>query len=161
MVLKSLIGHFFPMSFGQSFCFAWFWVCIWYISGSSCVLAHLSARTDLAKRFMNSLASLPFWLSRSRQVGKVSLALRMTNIWSLIFYLGRTQPPLSSFWSIGPHGMNSNCLALLPGESNSFLIKVKFGLGWTNSYSVSIPLVSDWFWGRHLFLVTDRINCMK
>ena len=113
--LNHLYGHFFPMSFGQSFCFAWFWVCIWYISGSSCVLAHLSARTDLAKRFMSSLASLPFWLPRSRQVGKVSLALRMTNMWSLIFYLGRAQPlQLSCFMAFLSIGNELYLLSLGP-----------------------------------------------
>ena len=43
------------------------------------------------------------------------LTSRMKNMWSLIFYLGRAQLPLSivllfSFWSIGPQGTNSNCL---------------------------------------------------
>ena len=49
----------------------------------------------------------------------------------MVSYLlsGQDTASLSSFWSIGPYGMNSSCLALLPGESNSFLIKVKFGLG--------------------------------
>ena len=39
----------------------------------------------------------PFWPPRSFLTGKVSLILRMRNIWSLIFYLGRAQPPL---WTV-------------------------------------------------------------
>ena len=44
-----------------------------------------------------------------------SLTTRMRNMWSLLFYLGRAQPPplivlLSIFWSFCPQGMNSNCL---------------------------------------------------
>ena len=43
------------------------------------------------------------------------LTLRMRNMWSLIFYLGRAQPSLSVVllfpsWSISPQGTNSNCL---------------------------------------------------
>ena len=43
------------------------------------------------------------------------LTSRMRNIWSLIFYLGRAQPPLSTVLlflsrSIGPQGTNSNRL---------------------------------------------------
>ena len=39
----------------------------------------------------------------------------MRNIWSLTFYLGRAQSPLSIallliFWSLCPQGTNSNCL---------------------------------------------------
>ena len=29
------MGHFFQVSFGQSFWFAWFWALIWFVSGSS------------------------------------------------------------------------------------------------------------------------------
>ena len=36
------MGHFFPVSFGQSFWFAWFRVRIWYISGSSHVCICIS-----------------------------------------------------------------------------------------------------------------------
>ena len=34
--------HFFQVSFDQSFGLAWFWVCIWHISGSSHVCVHVS-----------------------------------------------------------------------------------------------------------------------
>ena len=43
------MGHFFWVSFDQSSCFVWFWVHIWYISGSS----HVCARTSLSQdRFL-------------------------------------------------------------------------------------------------------------
>ena len=43
----------------------------------------------------------------------VSLTSRMRNMWSLVFYLGRAQPPLwivllLIFWNFCPQGMNSN-----------------------------------------------------
>ena len=43
----------------------------------------------------------------------------MRNMWSLISYLGRAQPPLSTlllliFWNFCPQGMNSDCDGHLP-----------------------------------------------
>ena len=67
----------------------------------------------------------PFWPPKSFLAGKVSLILRMRNIWSLIFYLGRAQPPLWTVlllicWSFSLQEMNSNCL-LWGGPSTSYL----------------------------------------
>ena len=39
--LNHLWGHFFWVSFGQSFWFVWVWICTWYISGSSYVVVLL------------------------------------------------------------------------------------------------------------------------
>ena len=51
----TFMGHFFWVSFGQSSCSAWFWVCIQCISGSSHVCTHISwPRWILAKRPMGS-----------------------------------------------------------------------------------------------------------
>ena len=42
VVWITFMGHFFRVFFGQSSCFAWFWVCIWFISGSSPVCVNIS-----------------------------------------------------------------------------------------------------------------------
>ena len=56
-------------------------------------------------------------LSSQEGVFLSSLTTRMRNMWSLLFYLGRAQPPplivlLSIFWSFCPQEMNSNSLPL-------------------------------------------------
>ena len=62
-------------------------------------------------------------------VGKVSLTLRMRNMWSFIFYLGRTQlllpPAILEYLSTGD--VNSNCSAW--GPSISCLTKTR-NRGW-------------------------------
>ena len=119
--LSHLYGHFFQVSFGQSFWFDRFWVRIWYISGPSHVCTCIShPRWIPVKRPMGSLTSLPFWPPRTFIDGKVSLTLRMRNMWSLIFYLGKAQPPLSIIlllWSFCPQGTNSSCSAWGPSIS--------------------------------------------
>ena len=79
-----------------------------------CVRASLSQDGFQRKGLWVDLTSFLFWPPRSFLVGKVSLTSRMRNMWSLIFYLGRAQPPLSIvllliFWSFCSQGMNSNC----------------------------------------------------
>ena len=52
-VWTTFMGHFFWVSFGQSFWFAWFRVHIWYTSGSSQVCTHISqSRWSLLKRHL-------------------------------------------------------------------------------------------------------------
>ena len=56
-------------------------------------------------------------LSSQEGVFLSSLTTRMRNMWSLLFHLGRAQPPppivlLSIFWSVCPQEMNSSCLPL-------------------------------------------------
>ena len=130
------MGHFFWVFFGLSFWFAWFWVCIWYISGSSPVCAWASFSQDgfQQRGLWVALTSLPFWPPRSFLVRKVSLTSRMRNMWSFISYLGRAQPPLLIillliFWSFCPWGMNSSCLPLGGAPSISYL-----------TYSPNVPV---------------------
>ena len=82
----TFMGHFFWISFGQSLCVAWFWVCIWYISGTShvCMLTEMdsSKLTSLTKRLHTPLliSKEPLWTFVVRDV---FLTLRMRNMWSL------------------------------------------------------------------------------
>ena len=65
----------------------------------------------------------------------VLLTLRMKNMWSLTFYLSRTQPsfsncPIFLSWSIGPQGMNLQLLYfgepiyLLPRDHSRINLKI-------------------------------------
>ena len=97
---------------------------------------------------MGSLASLPFdfqgaFLRMCSRGGL--LTSRMRNMWSLIFYLGRVQPPLFIVLlfpsrSIGPQGMNSNRLPrgpiCLPPQEDP----VKWVL--RNSWSINMSFAS-------------------
>lgn len=80
----SFMGHFFQVSFGQSFCFACFWVCIWFISGFSHLCAHLSSSWTQWRGLWADLASLRDLLSDFSSQ-KDLLDLRMRNMWFLIW----------------------------------------------------------------------------
>ena len=55
VVWITFMGHFFQVSSDGLSCFAWFWVHIWYISGSSRVCVYTSSsRWILSKRLMGS-----------------------------------------------------------------------------------------------------------
>ena len=123
----AVIGCFFWVSFGQSFCFAWFTVHIWYISGSSHVVGG-SSHTSLPHSHLDraSLDIIPPLTSKepfsAGVVREVSLTLRMRNIWSFISYLGKAQLcPSSCFygvsavWSFCSEGRN--CSACSPSIS--------------------------------------------
>jgi len=89
------------------------------------VCAYFLAKLDSSEEAYGRFASLtmmwgPSLLTSEKPsctciVRKVSLTSRMRNIWFLISYLGRAQPPLSIvllfiFWSFCPQGMDSICL---------------------------------------------------
>ena len=67
VVWITFMGHFFQVSFGQSFCFACFWVCIWFISGFCHLCVHLSSS----------------WTPVKRPVGRFRITLLLTSF--LIF----------------------------------------------------------------------------
>ena len=81
------MGYFFQVSSGQSSCFAWLWVHIWFFSGSSPVHVLLLVRWILAVRPMGRLTSptmgVALLLFYAFIVGKVSLTWKMRNMWSL------------------------------------------------------------------------------
>ena len=73
------------------------------------------------RRGLQVISITPFWTSKKPSEHEPSwgvlLSCRMRNMWSLVFYLGRAQPPLwivllLIFWNFCPQGMNSNCLPL-------------------------------------------------
>ena len=116
------MGYFFRVFSGQSLWFAWFWLCIWYISWSSHVCALIAQskwipvkRPVTLPLVMNitNLASLPFWSPRNFLVKNVSLTLRMRNRWSLIWAGPSPLSPvlLLIFWSFCPE----NKLIARPG----------------------------------------------
>ena len=106
VVWITCIGHFFRVSSGQSSCFAWLWVRIWFILGSSPVRVGISQpRWILARRPMGRLTSPamgwcpPPFLTPEEPfcacvVGKVSLTSRMRNMWSLYLLSGQNSAPL-------------------------------------------------------------------
>ena len=56
-------SNFFWVSFGQSSCFAWFWVHAWFILFLCCVCAHLSAKMYSSKKGYGwSLVKRPIYL---------------------------------------------------------------------------------------------------
>ena len=90
-----------------------------------CVHTSLSQNRFQQRGLWVDLTSLPFWPRRSFLVRKISLTLRMRNMWSLIFYQCGAQPPLLIvllliFWSFFPQRMKSN-YSLLEGPSTSGL----------------------------------------
>ena len=96
------VGHCFWDSFGQSF----------WLAGSESALglsqdppvcrhALLSQDGFQRRGQWEALASLPFWPSRSFLVRKVSLTLRMRNMWSLCWAGPNLLSQLSSYWYFG------------------------------------------------------------
>ena len=89
-----------------------------YLRILPCVCTHLSAKIDSNKRNSNKrplgrLDITPLLTSKELFVRKISLTLRMRNMWSLNFYQGGAQPPLLIvllliFWSFFPQRMKSN-----------------------------------------------------
>ena len=91
-----------------------------YIRILPCVCTYHLVKMDSTEDVYGyQLTLLPFWTPRSlstRVVRKI-FWLRMRNIWSLIFCLGRAQAPLSVVllflsWYIGPRGKMSHCFTL-------------------------------------------------
>ena len=79
-------------------------------SQDSLMCVHISLSQD----GFHSRGITPLLMSKELPNGEGFLDLRMRNMWSLIFYLGRAQPPLwivllLIFWNFCPQGMNSNC----------------------------------------------------
>ena len=89
------MGEFSWVSFGKSFWFPWFRVCIWYIPGSSSVSACISQpRWILAKKPVGRLSITLLCTSKELARWEGFLDFENENMWSLTFYLGRAQPPL-------------------------------------------------------------------
>ena len=110
VVSVTSMGHFSRISFGQSLWFPWFRVCIWFISESSHVLMHLSAKMDSTKEaygYLTSLNITPFWTSKepfcSCIVRDVSwlweweICDRLYSIWEGLSLL----PQLSCYFCLG------------------------------------------------------------
>ena len=129
VVWFTYMGHFFWVSFGQSSCFAWFWVCIWYMA----VLSHVCVCFSwpiwiLAKKPMGRLTLLTmrwhplpfdFWGAFLHMYSwKFSLSSRMRNTWSLSFiWAGLSSsfaPAVLEYLSTGD---NSSCPAWGPSIS--------------------------------------------
>ena len=105
----SSLNHFtWGMSFRFPSCFAWFWVYIWFMSGSSLVCTCISQLRQILSKMSMARLTLPttelfpspfltwkeiFCLCVVR---KVSLTSRMRNMWSFISYHSRTHLLISS-----------------------------------------------------------------
>ena len=92
IVWISFMGHFFWASFGQSFWLSWFWIpYLLYLMILPCVHMHLSQDGFQQVNLWLILTLLPFQPPCSSLVGKVSLTLRLRNMWSSTFYQVRPQ----------------------------------------------------------------------
>ena len=114
VVWITFMGHFFWVSFDWSSWFAWFWVCVWYPSGSSTWVYTSFSQDGIQQSGLWVVASLTVrwcpspWTSKEPFgtciVREASLTLRMRNMWSVISYLVRAQPLLSScFYGVSVH----------------------------------------------------------
>ena len=94
--------------------------CLVYLRVLPCVRAHLLAKMDSSEEAYGRLNITPFLTSKEPFcaciVGKVSLTLRMRNMWSLI-WAGLSSSSSSSSWSISPQATNSSCSAWSPSTS--------------------------------------------
>ena len=119
------MGHFFWVSFDQSSCFVWFWVHIWYISGSSHVCAPTSLSQDrfIQRGLWVGWNHSPFnlqemFLCMGNREGLFDLKNEKYVV--SIFYLGRTQPLLLSSCSfhLGVSVCRGQTPVLQPGGSS-------------------------------------------
>ena len=74
-----------------------------YLRILPCIPEHLSAKMDSTKEAYGlvGLASFPFWPPRNFLVGRVSLTLRIRNLWSLIWAGPSLLLQLSCYWHFG------------------------------------------------------------
>ena len=121
----------FPQVFFRSvISFAWFWVCIWYISGSSlCSFASLIQEMDSSEEVYGYVdityyEVMPILFLTLKEPfftclgGVASLTSRMRSMWSFISYLSRAQTlPSSSFYGVSVTGkklFSLGSICLLP-----------------------------------------------
>ena len=117
--LNHLRGVFLWVLFGQSSPFAWFWVCIWYISWSSPVYIHLSAKME---RLMGSLGITPLLTSKELSSWEGFLDFENEK-YSFSYILGPASSLivlLLKFGTFWPQGTNY-CLPQGAGASSSCL----------------------------------------
>ena len=100
-----------------------------YVRVLPCVCVDLSAKMDSSKEAYGQVdityyeVTLPPFLTFKEPfcacvAGKVSLTLRMRDMWSLsLIWAGLSFSSLLLFWSICPQGMNSSCSAWGPSIS--------------------------------------------
>ena len=157
------MGHFFWVSFGQSSRFACFWVCIWYISGSSHML-HASFSQD---RFLQRGPWVD-WHHLFFDLYGTSLCVSSwehlldfeneTYVVS-IFYLGRGQLlSRSCCFAISVHRGQTSCLAWGPSISclslTSALKKSLWIMYWYIAVIENNHNIKSWgfFWGEEGFI---------
>lgn len=100
------------------------------------------------------VAPPPFLASKELSVGKIFLTLKMRNMWSLISYLGKAQPPLLMvllllFWSFGAWIFHrEETPSAYPGGGGHLLpASVTLGRGVHEGF---IPRCTGWWFDFHM-----------
>lgn len=130
----------------------WFWVCIWYISGSFYVCTHISQPGWIpGKRTMGRLASLPFLLLRRFLVRRAPWLWEweIHGLLSLILAGPAASLDLSCYWYFGvpvhrewiPVVHSGECIYLLPQSESSRKLLLKCMDPWTPPPEILILLV--------------------